>query len=237
MVSVGEQIVNGDFGTSASAVVTGWTEDESTLIRCGDEAINTTTGSSGFDGFFLNAPTNCFAVLGDNGGNTDNVIGSQPDSGVSAISQSFTLPGTLNGSAVNSYDLFISFLTAFDGFDTAPTLTDVLLVTLNSTTLVSDSFAGTEIDHNVVNMAVPGLIPGTYTLAFTLNEATDPPPGQSRLVTNTAAGIDSVSVLANANISDTSTPIPEPATLALFGMAIAALGLSRRRAFVTGWGR
>ncbi len=184
------------------------------------------------NGYFSTTHTNGFAVLGDNGGNSNNVIGSQPDSGVSAISQWFTLPATINGSAVDSYDLSISFLTAFDGFDTAPTLTDLFSVTLNAAVLVSDSFAGTQIDHNMASLALTGLAPGTYTLAFTLSEAVDPPPGQSRLATNTAVGIDSVSVLATANISDSRSqvnPIPEPATFALFGTAIAVLGLFRRR--------
>ena len=69
-VSVGEQIVNGSFGTSASGVVANWTEDESARIRLGDDAINTGTGSSGFDGYFSTGHTNGFAVLGDNGGNS-----------------------------------------------------------------------------------------------------------------------------------------------------------------------
>jgi hypothetical protein len=198
-------------------------------IRLGDDAINHQHGSVGFDSFFSITPTNGFAVLGDNGGNSDNVIGSQPDSGISSISQSFTLPATISGSPVDSYDLFISFLTAFDGFDSAPTTTDIFSVTLNAVVLVSDSFAGDQINHTVANMALTGLNPGTYTLAFTLNEATDPPPGQSRLATNTAAGIDNVSVSATATLSDSANSIPEPATLALFGMGIAALGLSRRR--------
>jgi hypothetical protein len=231
-VSLGEQIVNGSFGTIASGAVANWTEDESARIRLGDDAINTTTGNSGFDGFFSTAATNGFAVLGDNGGNSDNVIGSQPDNGISSISQSFTLPATISGSPVDSYDLSISFLTAFDGFDSSPTLTDIFSGTLNAVVLVSDTFHADQVNQIVANMALTALAPGTYTLAFTLNEAADPPPGQSRLATNTAVGIDNVSVWATANIPDSrdvDNSVPEPATLALFGMGIAALGFSRRR--------
>ncbi|MDV7399777.1 PEP-CTERM sorting domain-containing protein, partial [Arthrospira platensis SPKY1] len=65
--------------------------------------------------------------------------------------------------------------------------------------------------------SLTGLAPGSYTLTFTLDEKS------TGSFTNTAAGVDSASALATAHLS-----VPEPGTLALLGIAMVAMGASRR---------
>ena len=45
----------------------------------------------------------------------------------------------------------------------------------------------------------------------------------------TLSGFDSVAINGQFVISETETPVPEPATLALLGAALAGLGVARRR--------
>ena len=79
------------------------------------------TGNVGFDSSF----TDAFAVIGDNAGcgGTASIAG-DPTNGINSISQSFALPAI-----VGSYDLSISFKSAFDG-RSDPNATDTFTATL-----------------------------------------------------------------------------------------------------------
>src|SRR3989338_2535712 len=106
-VNIGELIDNGEFGTDGSPTLTDWSTTGTVNARASTDTINTSTGNAGFNSFF----TDSLAVLGD----TSGTIAGAPDSGDSTLSQTFTLPALQSGDNVSSYDLTISFLTAFDG--------------------------------------------------------------------------------------------------------------------------
>jgi hypothetical protein len=232
-VPIGEQIVNGEFGSDAAPSLAGWTVSGGTSVnaRASTSAINTIATSTGFDSHFSSA----FAVLGDDTG----AIAENPFFGTDSISQSFVLPATQGGQLVVSYDLSIDFETTFDGIDTAPGGIDIFSASLilpdgTVMSLVSESSATpmTQRDNDLSDFPVHVdcailTCAGTYTLRFELFEA-NVTPG----TTNTAAGIDGVSVTANAS----SPPsVPEPSTLLLVGAGLlAAVALSRLRKDVGG---
>ena len=82
--------------------------------------------------------------------------------------------------------------------------------------------ANNQLENDTFNALFTGLLPGTYTLTFSLNESASTATDGG--VTNTAAGVDGVSVNATANL------VPEPSTLALVGAALVGLTLRRRHA-------
>lgn len=215
-VPIGEQILNGDFGTDAAPSLANWTivGGAGVNARASNNAINTNTGSGASR--FNNHFTSAFAVLGDN----MRLIGGTPTVGTDMIFQSFVLPATQGGQAVGSYDLLIDFRTAFDGADTAPTPTDMFSVILflpdgSVMTLVSEASDTpmTQRNNDFIDfpVSVPclglGTCDGTYTLQFQLVEATG---GR----TNTAAGIDQVSITGEANLR--LVIVPESSTIFLF---------------------
>lgn len=139
---------------------------------------------------------------------------------------------------MQSYDLSISFRTVFDGRDDGTgggvaaddIFSAVLSGAFGSLPLFSQTSAGfppnAPIDSSRPNnqlISDPsstfllGLAPGSYTLTFTLDEKS------TGAFTNTAAGVDSASAFATAHLS-----VPEPGTLALPGIAMVAMGVSRR---------
>ena len=210
--------------------------------RAGNNVINTATGNAGFNSFFNTSSSQGFAVLGDVSGN----ITGDPTSGISSISQSFTLPLTQGGSPVTSYELTIRFQTVFDGDDSTTNVKDVFSVTLtglseellkwtsdplpNCGPNTSPTCANSQLfyDSSIPPNPPPdppkvrsNLLPGTYTLTFTLDEKA----GTGNNLTNTAAGIDDVSITGRAF---TSNSIPQPPILLLFGAGLLAFRLVRK---------
>ena len=223
-IPIGEQIVNGGFGTDASPSLASWVTVGPANARASIDTINISGGNAGFNNFF----TSSFAVLGDDSGN----INGSPESGVSSIQQTFILPAVLGGSTVVNYDIVISFNTVFDGEGGQLTFSDRFLGSLlngisltlfsqNSNIFPNGPPSTTNPDNQLVNNpytgSILGLQPGTYTLEFTLSELLQ--------YNNTAAGIDNVSVTGSADVA----AVPEPSTLLLLGASLGGLALIRRK--------
>ncbi len=235
---VGELIQNGGFQSGAGPTIDSWATTGTVNARVASDTINKTGGNAGFNDFF----TSRFAVLGD----AQNNIGLGPQDGISSVSQSFTLSAIFNGISVGSYDLSISLDSVFDGDDSAgPTnAKDSFYATLTGGALNLPLFfqssdplpdcgpavgcADNQIVHNPFITAIYGVLPGVYTLTIALDEAS----GGNVNATNTAAGIDNVSVQGWGNprpVVALSSVVPEPAVVLLSGLGLALLGVARRR--------
>ena len=221
---IGEQIINGNFGSDAGPLLSNWTTSGTVNARASTDAINTSTGNAGFNNFFGSS----FAVLGDSTGN----IGGVDDSGTHFISQTFSLPVI-----AGTYDITISFNSVLDGDDRDNiNQVDVFTVFLNSTQLLSqNSFslpdcgpsnaptcADNQLTQNPFSLNVLGLSGGDYTLKFRLAE-------NNNAQTNTAVGIDNVSVSGAANVQATTTAVPEPSALLLLGSGALAVFFHLKR--------
>jgi len=214
-IPLGQQISNGDFGNDATPSLTSWTTSGTANARPSTDALNASGGNAGFNTFFASS----FAALGDTAGD----ISGTPFAGTHSISQTFILPA-ISG----TYNLTISFRTVFDGEGQNNQL-DTFRASLNAISLLSQSSltlptcgplascASTQLAQNAFSQTLVDLLPGTYTLKFELVE-------QNGNASNTAAGIDSVSVIANSSV-------PEPSSLLLLmGAAFVGVSLLARRA-------
>jgi hypothetical protein len=234
-VAIGDVVANGEFGTDAAPSLAGWTlgsTGASPNARASTNAINTVGGNSGFDSFFGSA----FAVLGDE----SDAIGGTPgghEAATNTISQLIVLPEEIGGVDTTRYDIVVSFRTAFDGRGAGTGgPVDVFSASFGGIALfsqVSSPFpacgpdptcANAQLENNPFSALILGLAPGSYWLTFTLNETGDDLGSELAPLTNTAAGIDGISILATATLA-----VPEPGTLALLGLALAGLASGRRR--------
>lgn len=237
--ALGNRLVNGNFGSGLD----GWTRTGVTSARAATDDINSAgpdnAGNASFDGFFGSR----FAVLGDSRGFISASDRAGQNRGVHSIFQAFSLPSrvqTADGrQPVESYELRIGLQTAFDGrgYGTtrAPDVFTARLMLPDGTEmrLFRDTSEGLpncgpsiapfcvsqQIEHDTRRdeIVVGGLRPGAnYGLVFRLNEGTGNALNNP-LLTQTAAGIDQVSVAAIANLSGPltgtkgllDTPVPQ----------------------------
>jgi hypothetical protein len=232
-IPVGQLIQNGQFGTNTTPPpsLSNWTTGGTAGARSSTAGVNTQGGANGFNSFF----TSAFAVLG---ATFTSGISGGPISGISSISQTFTLPTTQSGNTIFVYDLTISFMMAFDGDDSGPSspganIHDVFTASLNNVAFLTQDSAplnnctaglagcsNVQIEQNPFSITLRNLRPGTYTLQFALNEAATTVEGSA---TETAVGLDAISVTGEAFV-------PEPGTLVLLATGLVALGaISIRR--------
>lgn len=227
-VFLGEQIVNGGFGTNASPSLASWTFSPAggeVNGRASTDPINASTGALGFDGFF----TSAFAVLGDSAG----PVGAGPPNGTMLLSQTFVLPATIGSQAVIRYRLDLSVDVAFDGVDTASSGVDSFFAEVLAPNGTHYQLFAWDSDANLGSSAhqsdfLTGLLPGSYTINFWQIETNV--PGNPAVVgeTNTAGGVDNVSIRAIAFVPDVN--IPEPGAFGLLSLGLMAIFATRRRA-------
>lgn len=237
-----EFIANGEFGTDATPSLSSWTVSPSGVdapnARASTDSINISGGNAGFStgtaGFF----TSAFALLGDQSGD----IAGPPIAGTHSISQAFTLLSLQGSTPVLSWSLALAVSTVFDGRDNAPTdKQDTFEATLTGVsgtlTLFSQTSNGfpecgpatdctsTQLGQQPFTITYPSLLPGDYTLTFTLVENAQGGSSGSSLKTNTAVGVDAVSALGTPTLAAVS----EPTTLLLWGLTAVGLGLILRK--------
>lgn len=220
-INVGNMISDGDFQALSS-----WAINGTANLRAASDNINSSSGNAGFDNFF----SSLFVVLGDISG----TITGDPDSGMHSISQTFVLPQFQNSVLIDTYDLTIKFQTVFEGRDDLTVnsnFSDIFSASLISSNAVFPLFSqnslvfasgpigsgaakNLQIMNNPFNLTMVGLAPGTYTLSFVLDEKN----GSANNTTNTAAGIDNVTITGIAN--PLIIPITEPNTFFLIGFVL-----------------
>src|SRR5207245_6446950 len=83
-IPIGQQILNGEFGTDATPSLTSWTTSGTANARPSTDALNTSGGNAGFNTFF----TSSFAALGNDAGD----ISATPFMGTHYIRHTFILP-------------------------------------------------------------------------------------------------------------------------------------------------
>jgi hypothetical protein len=241
-VAVSNQVINGEF---ASGLTPGWTTVGTTgvipNIRPGSDSINAGGGSGDQPDVFDigNKPffsSGSFAVLGDASGKIT-TSGSTDTSGLSILKQTITLASKIGNDTVNFYNMTLSFRWVFDGVDTSELRNDSFSATLaagsgnilvgNGALISSTTGGGGDDDEDEEGIGQRGgnftrdfkLAPGTYILTFKLDE-------NSSQRTNTAVGIDSVSLLGTADTS----PVPLPPAVWLLGSTfLGMMGIVRRR--------
>jgi PEP-CTERM motif len=220
-------LMNENFNDNAATYSATWGGDSSAgaiNIRAVADAINTGT-NTGFDSYFGSS----FLVLGDRNLTTDTAgLAGDPDgAGLSTVKFDLGTMGT------GSQSLRIQFDFAFDT-TLAPGTTgirspddfvvelrdasDAVLVGLVNFGDVSRNEASRRgsVDTSAnFNLAAPTNVYLTFTVTEALNNG------------NSAAGIDNIVV--ETGPSGPGQVVPEPASLALFGLGIAGLAASSRR--------
>lgn len=222
-LSIGDQIVNGSFTSDLSS----WTASGETNRRYSTDNINQIrAGNDAFNGTFQSGG---FAVLGDHSSFGEGT----PDSGTHTLSQTFSLPAIFLGNPVDSYDLTVGFITAFQG---SGGVVDNFSASLDAMTLFSQTSSAfpscgpnnsstcqhDPLVNNPFTALITGLQPGLYTLTFALVENSPPRGEPQNNDGNTFAGIDSVYVTGNANIS-TPPYVSEPMSVLLLGAGLLGL--------------